>query len=232
LNHEVLAMTPSREAIERLAGEYVLGTLRGPARARFEDLLGTDDFARQQVDAWHARLAPLDRNVKPVTPPAAVWDGIEARLGATRAAPVRRDRVQTWRALAAGFAFLSFVLTALLLMQPAGEARATAVAVMNNQDGKAAWVLKAQADGSLRIECVAPVTLTQVWDYELWVKQPNGAPPRSLGVVPARPGMVMIVPAVGAQAGTEMLVTKEPRGGSPTGVASGNVLYSAALKAV
>ncbi|GIL40810.1 anti-sigma factor [Roseiterribacter gracilis] len=230
-------MIPSRNAIERLAGEYVLGTLRGPARARFEDLLATDDFAREQVDAWHARLAPLDRATKPITPPPAVWNNIEARLGPTAkfatTAPTRRDRAQGWRALAAGFAFLSLVLTALLIVQPGREARATAFAVMNNQDGKAAWVLKAQADGSLRIECVAPVTLNaQLWDYELWVKQADGAPLRSLGVVPARPGMVMIVPAVGAHAGTEMLVTKEPRGGSVSGTPTGNVLYSAALKAV
>jgi anti-sigma-K factor RskA len=224
-------MIISHDAIERLAGEYVLGTLRGPARARFEDLLATDSFARQQVDAWQARLAPLDRSTTHVTPPAAVWNGIQNRLGPTASFGARRDRAPAWRALAAGFAFLSLVLTALLVIQPSGEARATAFAVMNNQDGKPAWVLKAQADGSLRIECITPVTLTQVWDYELWLKQADGSP-RSLGVVPARPGMVMIVPAVGAHAGTEMLVTKEPRGGSTTGMPTGNVLYSAALKAV
>jgi anti-sigma-K factor RskA len=228
-------MIPSPDAIERLAGEYVLGTLRGPARARFEDLLATDSFARAQVDAWQARLAPLDQSIKPVTPPAAVWNNIQTRLGPTASfgASARRERAAGWRALAAGFAFLSLVLTALLVIQPAGEARATAFAVMNNQDGKAAWVLKAQDDGSLRIECVAPVTLNaQLWDYELWVKQADGAAPRSLGVVPARPGMVMIVPAVGAHVGTELLVTKEPRGGSISGTPTGNILYSAALKSV
>ncbi len=140
---------------------------------------------------WRRSTAASSR----VTPPAAVWAGIASQLGPTASfgTQLRRDRVPAWRALAAGFAFLCLVLTVLLVIQPAGEARATAFAVMNNQDGKPAWILRARADGSLRIECVTPVTLTQLWDYELWVKQADGAP-RSLGVVPARPGMVMIVP--------------------------------------
>src|SRR2546430_6346699 len=121
-------MMPSRDAIERLAGEYVLGTLRGPARARFEDVLAMDSFARDQVHAWQTRLAPLDRATKPVTPPAPIWARIEARLDPTASFAARkpRDRASAWRALAAGFAFLSLVLTGLLVLQPSGEARATA----------------------------------------------------------------------------------------------------------
>ena len=77
------------ELQERLAAEYVLGTLRGRARIRFEDWARNDAAVRLRVEAWQARLSPLTETIAPVRPPRRVWKGIEARIGAASApAPV------------------------------------------------------------------------------------------------------------------------------------------------
>lgn len=55
-----------------LAAEYVLGTLRGRARRRFERWLVYSAAARAQVAAWERWLAVLLETVSPVNPPARV----------------------------------------------------------------------------------------------------------------------------------------------------------------
>ena len=46
------------ELQQRLAAEYVLGTLRGRARARFQEWLRRDAALRRVVEAWEARHFP------------------------------------------------------------------------------------------------------------------------------------------------------------------------------
>jgi anti-sigma-K factor RskA len=70
-----------RDLADRLAAEYVLGTLRGRARSRFEALLPAHPALRDAVAQWEQRLVPLAANVKPVEPSAAVC----------RSAPIRRQ---------------------------------------------------------------------------------------------------------------------------------------------
>ena len=48
---------------EKLAGEYVLGTLKGGARRRFETLMSLDARVRGAVADWQARLQPLEARV-------------------------------------------------------------------------------------------------------------------------------------------------------------------------
>lgn len=69
------------DLIDRLAGEYVLGVLRGGARRRLEQLAGREPALRAAIDAWHARLAALPELARAVEPPASLWPSIERRLG-------------------------------------------------------------------------------------------------------------------------------------------------------
>ena len=91
-----------RELADRLAAEYVLGTLRGPARRRFEALLAAHPALRAGVDAWHERLVPLAFSVPDVQPPATVWPRIEQRLFAPDRVPARVpwwQRLGLWRGI-------------------------------------------------------------------------------------------------------------------------------------
>jgi anti-sigma-K factor RskA len=89
------------ELVARLAAEYVLGTLRGLARARFERLAVERPSVRRAIDAWERRLVPLARGVEEVLPPARVWRRIEAELRAEAALVERAARVRWWQRLVA-----------------------------------------------------------------------------------------------------------------------------------
>jgi anti-sigma-K factor RskA len=78
----------SPDLIDRLAGEYVLGTLQGGARRRFQQLMQRQPPVRSAVAAWESRLHKLAVSVPARAPDPRVWAGIEARTrpGAAQAA--------------------------------------------------------------------------------------------------------------------------------------------------
>ena len=68
------------ERLDRLAREYVLGTLTGAARRRFERLLSQAPVAMLAVSAWQERFSVLAAGVPPMQPREGVWRGVEQRL--------------------------------------------------------------------------------------------------------------------------------------------------------
>lgn len=112
------------ELLRQLAAEYVIGTLRGAARRRFEQVLVESEEARFQRDFWEQRLAEFGQIVHPVLPP------LEARAQLLRRAAVapiavapprprrslRRRRRALWT-YAAGFATAAGLVAAFLLGQ-------------------------------------------------------------------------------------------------------------------
>src|SRR5687767_535788 len=91
----------NRGLVDRLAAEYVLGTLRGRARRRFERWLLSPQVGAL-VKAWEDRLAGLEPQLEPVTPPAQVWRGIENKLALRR---LKRQPAMRWMAIAASLVF-------------------------------------------------------------------------------------------------------------------------------
>src|SRR6266705_2389212 len=73
------------ERLDRLAREYALGTLAGPARRRFERLLRQTPAAMRAVGAWQERLGGLAATVPHMQPSESVWRGLEQRLFASAA---------------------------------------------------------------------------------------------------------------------------------------------------
>ena len=107
------------DLIDRLASEYVLGTLHGAARRRFDKLLIQSQTARAAVHEWEQRLAPLGAVVPPVAPPLRVWTATEARIASTSTA--RRAQRSWWSSLwkpALGFAFGAALTFALVQLVP------------------------------------------------------------------------------------------------------------------
>ena len=85
-------LTRYPQLIDMLAAEYVLGTLRGGARRRFQRYAEHDPSIRRAVDEWQRRISPMAELAAPRMPSAAVWEAIERRLGLTSAREAARPR--------------------------------------------------------------------------------------------------------------------------------------------
>jgi anti-sigma-K factor RskA len=221
---------------DALAAEYVLGTLRGPARARFARLMLTDPLLAEAVRRWEERLIPLAQELPPVTPPARVWETVQKRTGdsgrGSRSAKPRASmwaNLGLWRGLALAGLATAFVL-AIALFTPAPERpEGTLVVVLAAQDAKPALVASADRTGRiLTVKALAPVELAADRALELWAL-PEGGNPRSLGLISAA-GVARVALARPADEVLRnvptLAVSLEPRGGSPTGLPTGPVLYT------
>src|ERR1700680_4006477 len=83
------------DLVDRLAAEYVLGTLRGPARRRFERWRANTPHVDQRCRYWEEHLMHVARGLKPVQPPAHVWAGLGGLLYGRSLPAVRATAVAT-----------------------------------------------------------------------------------------------------------------------------------------
>ena len=221
-----------RELADRLAAEYVLGTLQGPARRRFDALLGAHPALRQAVALWQERLAPLSASVTPVAPPAQVWQGIEGRLFADRAtargeAPARWwQRLALWRGVS-GFATAAAVAMFMVASQvPPPQAPIVVVLGANPEAAQAlnaSFVASVSADGrALVLKPLNDLALSPGRALELWAVPAQGAP-RSLGLVQTR-GATTLLRAQLLRDTAAFAVSVEPAGGSSTGAPTGPIV--------
>jgi len=86
------------ELLEHLASAYVLGTLAGGARRRFERLQRDRIDVRVRVTHWEARLGQLALSVPAHKPSPRVWAAIAARTQptGTRQAPQGKTSWLGW----------------------------------------------------------------------------------------------------------------------------------------
>lgn len=218
-------MKPNQaDVLDLLAAEFVLGTLTGAARRRFERWRGADPFVERRVRAWEERLAGLAFRLAPIAPLPGTWISIERRIGS--AAPAR------WRALAAAAAAIAVLGLGFLLWQEMRVAPPQAQAVIADKAGETLWRIEVAADGGhVEVSAFGPVVYPDQRSLELWALPPEAAPV-SLGLMPAS-GHVRLAlderqrAAIGLAA--NLAVSEEPPGGSPTGAPTGPVLYVAAI---
>lgn len=217
-----------RELADRLAAEYVLGTLRGPARRRFHTLLGAHPALREAVSAWQERLAPLSGSVPEVEPPPRIWQRIEAQLFADAAARPARwwQRLAPWRALSAAGGVAVLALVVVLQQGPAAQAPIIVVLGANPEAAQAlnaSFVASVSADGrALVLRPLNELSLGAGKALELWAVPAQGAP-RSLGLV--RPeGATTLLRTQLLRDTAAFAVSVEPSGGSPTGAPTGPIV--------
>ena len=220
------------ELADRLAAEYVLGSLHGGARRRFETLLPAHPLLRAAVQRWEAQLTPLARSVPEVTPPAHIWQAIEARIdGHPQPLPATLPwwrRLAFWRGWAAT-ATAAAALLAVLAMQPHPPAQPPMVVVLSAPEGVHQFVAGLSSDGlGMTVRPLRQISVAADRTLELWAVPASGTP-HSLGLIDARAATVMQRARV--PAGTAALaVSLEPVGGSPTGSPSGPILYTGQLQ--
>ena len=80
------------ELLDRLAAAYALGTLRGAARRRFEQLARDQAPVRAAALLWQGRWSALSEMQAPVRPDDAVWLRIDNLLQAEKARAAQAHR--------------------------------------------------------------------------------------------------------------------------------------------
>jgi len=160
--------------LDRLAREYALGTLAGPARRRFERVVRSSAAASMAVDVWRRRLSVLDLAAAPVQPPESTWHGIERRLfsGPNQSASTATPIGGALQALRVG-------------MEPRFDALpASYVGVLLDPVGKAALVASSRRQGrQLTVKLLQPLNVPAGHVAQLWALPKDGAAPFPVGVI-------------------------------------------------
>ncbi len=223
------------ERLDALAAQYVLGTLSRRARDRLERLSRSDESVAAAIRSWQNRLLPLTESVPPVDPPERVWPAILRRIHGRPEPGSVWANLGLWRALTlVGFA-TAMALSVVLLTSRVGAPAETLVVVLAGQDARPALVVSGERSGRiLTIKALAAVQPSSDRALQLWAL-PGQGNPRSLGLLPlAGPGLVRVdlqEPIGQALQNTPTLaVSLEPRGGSPTGLPTGPVLYTGPIQ--
>lgn len=177
------------ELLDRLASEYVLGTLRGRARRRFEQLLLSLPAARTAVDEWERRLARLAEPVPRVTPPERVWRAIDARTTAGPAAAAQRSSgwSRYWKP-ALGFAFGAALTVGMVQTNPglfmsldsmAQHEQAlpqSYVGLLTDKDNQPTLLVSSTRHGTrVSVKFLRPVTVPAGKVIQLWALPKDGA---------------------------------------------------------
>ena len=234
------------EELDNAAAEYVLGTLPADERARIAARLQREPELRAAVQAWQARLAPLDETSPAHTPSPEVWRAIERATAAVSAssasleAPTNvvqlRRRLALWRggALAAGAlaAGLAGILVFDRFAVPPEPRGGRYVAVVDTGGREPALIAEVDTGtGIIRVRSLT-AEAPSGQSLELWHVAENHAP-RSLGILQASAdGQTIQDVATGGPVDGVIAVTLEPEGGSPSGAPTGPIVYSGRLIAV
>ncbi|KRB82665.1 hypothetical protein ASE00_11555 [Sphingomonas sp. Root710] len=215
--------------IDMLAGEYVLGTLDDAERRAFQRRLLTDPVAVAAVAMWQERLSPLLLAVPEVTPPTGLWPKIEAR-----SAPANDNRIRRWQIATAAAALVALVTSGLALRplpKPAPQPIVTqqplfqSVAALSESGGAPALLVT--YDQATKTMKVTPVNVAPRPGHsmELWVIAGKAAP-KSIGLMREDGATALDRMALDIKQQMTIAVSVEPKGGSPTGLPTGPVVYS------
>lgn len=214
--------------LDALCGEYVLGTLRGMARRRFERALRDEARVALRLKYWHGLFAPRYSNMIEVQPSPAIWKRLEREIGLARFRTPWYRRAGFWggwaAAATAAFALAIGMQTlrplpqapaGIEIAQMAGKADVTRVAVKLSPDGR-----------TLELQPARAVLAGPAQSYELWLIPAEGGDAISIAVLGNLDARFNLPAAqVGrVKTGAKLAVTVEPAGGSPTGKATGPII--------
>ena len=219
------------QLLDELAAQYVLGTLRGPARRRFERYCAQQRDALHAVRRWEDRLVDLLANVVPVAPSALVWDRIKFRIRREHALRPKRPfaTLSNWRfAAAAGIAALAIAFGVWTGFGPGSSQPVARFGISSRRS------CGASRRRAIATSCASALPQNLALDparaYELWALPGAGAAPVSLGLMPkSGRGTLELNDAqrLALSRSRQIAISLEPPGGSPTGAPTGPVLFVA-----
>jgi len=219
------------------AAEYVLGLLPPNEARAIETIAAQDAAVAASIIAWQDRLSPLANVVRPVFPPPELWQRLSLATGLQKG-PVRRSvprrnlvekiwrSLTLWRTISAGAMALAAGL-AFVVLSPKPVPSEPLLAALSPQGSPGAvFLIRVGERGQATVIAVGRTTVPADRSLELWALREGATAPVSLGLLPGS-GRARLRATVSA--GTRLLVSQEPTGGSPTGAPTGPVLYAGLL---
>jgi anti-sigma-K factor RskA len=222
--------------LDALCGEYLLGTLRGAARRRFERAVRSEVLVARRLHYWQRVFALRYRKPMEVRPQPETWKRLRRELKLAQYQTPWWRRLGLWQGWAAA-ATAALVLTlAVQVLRPGGEEPQLAViAQLAAKDAAPSVTAHRSADGRVLVLTAArAIEAGPQQSYELWLLPAEGGPPISLAVLGKLDDARFSVPQaqVGRiRAGAKLAVSVEPAGGSPTGAPTGPVILVGAVEA-
>jgi anti-sigma-K factor RskA len=223
-------ISDNERLLEQLAAEYVLGTLKGGARRRFETVMNDSPLLRRAVAEWQDRLHPMAQFAPEAQPSPQVWRHIDKQLNLQHLAAVQRKRafwlslhndLSFWRGLGMASTALALILVSVLLTRqlepiPPDLPVTSYVATLADDKAQAAMLITGDAKHrQLTIKVLAAQAIAADKSLELWAVPKDGAP-RSLGLIAASGTVTLPLPDNATPHTIPLLaITLEPKGGSP-----------------
>jgi len=244
------------ELIERLAAEYVLGTLAGGARRRFAAWMRDDAALRRSVGEWEARLTPMAAAIGSIKPPQSLWPRIAKQIAPRSAASVTAswwESLAFWRRFGLTAAGAAAALVAFIGVRPPQVVERVQVVErqvekpMRVSDGANPWqpsYVATLTDGNGKTMLMVYIgrKSDELWmkyegdampadaSLELWGLDAEGQP-KSLGLIRGKGKNVMKLPLIADKSIAQykaLAVSMEPMGGSKTGLPTGPVMFKGA----
>jgi anti-sigma-K factor RskA len=228
------------------AGLYVLGALNAEEMRAVQLAAGRDEELQAEISAWEQRLSPLVGLIDPITPPPSLWLQLEARLlritgapdrGAEvyqvpvqRAKPRRRGAatnraVGVWRATAFGAMAVAAGLAVALVYRPPAVQEKQAM-LIPARPGEGGWLLTVKPGGVIVADAQGALSRGLNQDYELWAGEDGADRPVPLGLLSVTGQSVIKTKSLPTRHKFLLLVSLEKKGGSPSGIPTGPVVYA------
>jgi anti-sigma-K factor RskA len=227
---------------EDRAGLYVLGALNAEEMRSVRADADRDPAVAAAIIEWERRLTPLAALVPLVAVPETLWQELETRLNRLASAgqgtgeiyqPPLRQRTRrrgerralvAWRAVALGSMAIAASLAAFLLTRapPPGPELAM---IMPARPGLGGWLISLEPGGEIHAVAQGALSHTLNQDFQLWAIADGSTTPVPLGLLPVS-SSTTLKPGTLPKHKFTLLVSLEPKGGSPTGLPTGPVMFS------
>jgi anti-sigma-K factor RskA len=231
----------TRDELDRLAAEHVLGLLEGEDARRAERMLASDSAFEAVVARWRERLAELDFTAEPALASDALWNRIAMGLGAARGRAAARPAFvldprnafrALWRNLAfwrvaglAGAAATVLLAVGLGLIAQRGPTPVFVAVLLTEGSNRPAAVVNTFADGRAELVPLEPIAVPPDRALEIWTLWDRAVGPRSIGLLDQARSVPLDLSNLPRPGPNQLFeITLEPKTGSPTGRPTGPIL--------
>jgi len=172
------------DVYERLAAEYVLGTLHGAARKRFERLMYERPYIRYAVEVWENRFNGLGQTLPAEKPSSQVWHNIQQQIFTKKAEHKQSllERLGFWQ-LATGLLSVLLVTAVLLPRQHMEMPEPNFVAVLESDESKPMMVTTGMRDMGMLDVRILEMPKVRDQHLVLWSIPKDGSAPKSVGTL-------------------------------------------------